>query len=103
HNVVSPLRPDDVLHSHTECLRHFLEGICPLWGVLGIADSLLSELRQHDISYHGRPPWLGPCATLHEEACLSLPQQSRHSHRLDRSSVSGRDVSCRAVTIATRG
>src|SRR5260370_29802078 len=70
HDVIPSLRPEDVLHGHSKRLRHLLEGICPLRGILSVADSLVGELRKHDISYHGHPPWLGPCATWHEEVVL---------------------------------
>jgi hypothetical protein len=33
HNVVSPLRPEYLLHGHSEGLCHLLEGFCPLGGV----------------------------------------------------------------------
>ena len=44
-----------------------------------VADSLIGELRKNDISYHGHPPLLGPCATWHEEVVLCLPQQLHRS------------------------
>src|SRR6202047_1251815 len=75
HDVKPSLRPKNVLHSHSKRLRHLLEGVCPLRGILGVADSLIGELRKHDICYHGNPPSLGPCATWHKEAVLRLPQQ----------------------------
>src|SRR5258708_6439690 len=56
HDVIPALRPEDVLHGHSKRLRHLLEGICPLRGILSVADSLVGELRKHDISYHGHPP-----------------------------------------------
>src|SRR5262245_63334970 len=62
-NVISSLRPDEFLHSHSERLRHCFEGFRALWRLLGVADSLICEIRQHDIGYHGRPPRLGTCTT----------------------------------------
>src|ERR1700738_5003866 len=76
HDVIPSLRPEDVLHGHSKRLRHLPEGICPLRGFLSVADSLIGELRKHDISYHGHPPWLGPCATWHEEVVRRLPQHA---------------------------
>src|SRR6516162_1075281 len=61
------LCPDVLFHRDPECFRHFLERICPLRGFLDIADALVGELRQHNISCHNRPPWLEACATWHEE------------------------------------
>jgi hypothetical protein len=75
HSVIPPLRPENVLHSHPKRLRQFLEGFCPFRRFLSVSDSLIGELRKNDISYHGHPPWLGPCATWHEEVVLCLPQQ----------------------------
>ena len=62
-----------------ERLRQFLEGFCPFRRFLSVADSLIGELRKNDISYHGHPPLLGPCATWHEEVVLCLPQQLHRS------------------------
>jgi hypothetical protein len=67
-----------ILHSNSKRLRHLLEGVCPLREILGVADSLIGELRKHDICYPGNPPSLGPCATWHEKAVLRLPQQLQH-------------------------
>src|ERR1700738_4534993 len=65
----------NVLHSHPKRLSQFLEGFCPFRRFLRVADSLIGELRKNDISYHGHPPGLGPCATRREEVVLCLPQQ----------------------------
>src|SRR5882762_9832466 len=70
-----PCVQKNVLHSHSKRLSQFLEGFCPFRRFLSVADSLIGELRKNDISYHGHPPWLGPCATWHEEVVLRLPQQ----------------------------
>src|SRR5260370_1768510 len=55
-DVIPSLRPEDVLHGHSKCLRQLLEGICPLRGILSVADSLIGKVRKHDISYHDHPP-----------------------------------------------
>src|SRR6516162_6611328 len=93
------LCPDVLFHRDPECFRHFLESICPLRGFLGIADALLGELRQHDISCHNRPPWLEACATWHEEGAPSLPQSPRRGYKIDRSA----DISCPALLPRSRG
>lgn len=77
--VSPPLRPENVLHSHSKRLRQLLEGFCPFRRFLSVADSLIGELRKNDISYHGHPLWLGPCATWHEGVVLRLPQQLHRS------------------------
>src|SRR6516162_11802166 len=93
------LCPDVLFHRDPECFRHFLERICPLRGFLDIADALVGELRQHNISCHNRPPWLEACATWHEEGAPSLPHWPRRRHKIDRSA----DMSCPALLPRSRG
>jgi hypothetical protein len=79
HSVIPPLRPENVLHSHSKRVRQLLEGFCPFRRFLSVADSLIGELRKNDISYHGHPPWLGPRATWRDGVVLRLPQQLHRS------------------------
>src|SRR2546429_9086103 len=62
HNIISALRPEQLLYGHSEGLGRPLESLCPLRRVLGIADSLVGEIAKHDISYHRGSPWLSDAA-----------------------------------------
>src|ERR1700676_1752726 len=64
HDVIPSLRPEDFPHGHSNRLRHLLEGICPLRGILNVADSFIGEFRKHDISYHGSSSLVGPLCNL---------------------------------------
>src|SRR5438034_1428356 len=41
HDVIPSLRPEKLLHGYAKRLRHLFEGVCPLRGFLGVADSLI--------------------------------------------------------------
>src|SRR5882762_3621724 len=76
HSVIPPLRPENVLHSHSKRLRQLLEGFCPFRSFLSVADSLIGELRKNGISYHGHPPWLGPVQLGVTELCCACHSSS---------------------------
>ena len=43
--IILSLRPKNFPHGHAEFLRHVLKGLGPLYGVLRVADALVSKVR----------------------------------------------------------
>src|SRR5262245_20770079 len=50
---MGPERPEEIAHLDIPLLRHLLEGLAPLHGVLDIANALISEVGENDIGCHG--------------------------------------------------
>src|SRR6516162_3790989 len=91
------LCPDELFHRDPGCFRHFLESICPLRGLLDIADALVGELRQHNVSCHNRPPLVRSLCHLARGRRAELATMASAQPQ-DRS-VSGYVLSCTAATL----